>query len=269
MKISCPHCGQHFDVDDADVGKEADCINCGKRFTLQSTVAPAAPAQQPPPSSETGETLDSEAFDETDPETEASPQGNHAEIDKIVRRYLRPGDDETVRRALEVVILDRKASTSYLQRRLGIGYNRAAEIMDLMEERGIVGPPSGSGNSREILLPPLEEEPPPKMEHDPPENSSAPIRNVGTDSVPFFDEETKGCVSTVFFWIRKIVSVICVIVAMYQMYSIQDELKENLRYEDSSIRAVSKKTRALVDLMQPVMFMLLAIFIKPGDKNEK
>ena len=153
MKSSCPHCGQHFDVDEADVGKEADCTNCGKRFTLQPTVAPTAPAQQPPPSSETGEMLDSEAFDETDPETGAALQGNHAEIDKIVRRYLRPGDDETVRRALEVVILDRKASTSYLQRRLGIGYNRAAEIMDLMEERGIVGPSSGSGNKREILVP--------------------------------------------------------------------------------------------------------------------
>ena len=36
MKISCPHCGQHFDVDDADVGKEADCMNCGKRFVLQA-----------------------------------------------------------------------------------------------------------------------------------------------------------------------------------------------------------------------------------------
>ena len=51
-----------------------------------------------------------------------------------------------------MVILDRKASTSYIQRRLKIGYNRAAELIDLMEERGIVGPPSGSGNKREILI---------------------------------------------------------------------------------------------------------------------
>jgi S-DNA-T family DNA segregation ATPase FtsK/SpoIIIE len=57
-----------------------------------------------------------------------------------------------MRRALEVVILDRKASTSYLQRRLKIGYNRAAELVEMMEERGIVGPPSGSGNKREILI---------------------------------------------------------------------------------------------------------------------
>ena len=40
MKISCPHCGQHFDVDDADVGKEADCMNCGKRFVLQAAAEP-------------------------------------------------------------------------------------------------------------------------------------------------------------------------------------------------------------------------------------
>ena len=75
-----------------------------------------------------------------------------AEIAPLVKKYMQPGDDETMRRALEVVILDRKASTSYIQRRLKIGYNRAAEIMDLMEERGIVGPPSGSGSKREILI---------------------------------------------------------------------------------------------------------------------
>ena len=51
-----------------------------------------------------------------------------------------------------MVVLDRKVSTSYLQRRLKIGYNRAAEIIDILEERGIVGPPSGSGNKREILI---------------------------------------------------------------------------------------------------------------------
>jgi len=46
MKVSCPHCGQHFDVDDADVGKEADCMNCGKRFVLQASAEP--PVSAPP-----------------------------------------------------------------------------------------------------------------------------------------------------------------------------------------------------------------------------
>ncbi len=69
-----------------------------------------------------------------------------------IAKYLRPGDDDIMRRALKVVILDRKASTSYLQRRLKVGYNRAAELIETMEERGIVGPPSGSGNKRDILV---------------------------------------------------------------------------------------------------------------------
>ena len=85
---------------------------------------------------------DDDVFDDMD----------RAEIAPLIKKYLQPGDDETMRRALEVVVLDRKASTSYIQRRLKIGYNRAAELIDTMEERGIVGPPSGSGNKREILI---------------------------------------------------------------------------------------------------------------------
>ena len=77
---------------------------------------------------------------------------DYRDIAPVIKKYMRPGDDDNIRRALEVVVLDRKASTSYLQRRLKIGYNRAAEIMDLFEERGIVGPASGSGNKREILI---------------------------------------------------------------------------------------------------------------------
>ncbi len=47
---------------------------------------------------------------------------------------------------------DRKASTSYIQRRLQIGYNRAATIMERMEQEGIVGQPNHAGK-REILIP--------------------------------------------------------------------------------------------------------------------
>ena len=91
--------------------------------------------------------------DETvDEEYEAIDSDDRADIAPLVKKYMRPDDDDTFRRALEVVILDRKASTSYLQRRLKIGYNRAAEIVDTMEERGILGPPSGSGNKRDIMI---------------------------------------------------------------------------------------------------------------------
>ena len=53
--------------------------------------------------------------------------------------------------AVQVVTRDRKASTSYIQRRLQIGYNRAASLMERMEQEGIVGQPNHSGK-REILV---------------------------------------------------------------------------------------------------------------------
>ncbi len=95
---------------------------------------------------------EAEADEEIDPNLIDYDDEDAADIAPLMRKYLHNGDDENVKRALEVVILDRKVSTSYLQRRLKIGYNRAAEIIDLFEERGIVGPASGSGNKREILI---------------------------------------------------------------------------------------------------------------------
>ena len=95
---------------------------------------------------------DSDSDEEIDEEYETIDNDDRADIAPLIKKYMRPDDDDTFRRALEVVILDRKASTSYLQRRLKIGYNRAAEIVDQMEDRGIVGPPSGSGNKRDILV---------------------------------------------------------------------------------------------------------------------
>ncbi|MBV6488818.1 MAG: DNA translocase FtsK [Pseudorhodoplanes sp.] len=53
--------------------------------------------------------------------------------------------------AVQIVKRDRKASTSYIQRRLQIGYNRAATLMERMEEEGIVGPANHAGK-REILI---------------------------------------------------------------------------------------------------------------------
>ena len=64
--------------------------------------------------------------------------------------------DETFETAVKIVIEARKASTSYLQRRLGIGYSRAAKLIDDMEDKGIVGPPNGS-KPREVLVSSYEE----------------------------------------------------------------------------------------------------------------
>ncbi|SKC14553.1 Ftsk gamma domain-containing protein, partial [Bosea thiooxidans] len=58
--------------------------------------------------------------------------------------------DDPYEQAVAVVLRDKKASTSYIQRRLQIGYNRAASIMERMENEGIVGPANHAGK-REIL----------------------------------------------------------------------------------------------------------------------
>ena len=58
--------------------------------------------------------------------------------------------DELYSKAIEIIKLEKKASTSFLQRRLQIGYNRAARIMEMMEKEGIVGQANHVGK-REIL----------------------------------------------------------------------------------------------------------------------
>ena len=50
-------------------------------------------------------------------------------------------DEALLQRAVEIVRLHRRASISLLQRKLRIGYNRAARLIDLMEARGLIGPP--------------------------------------------------------------------------------------------------------------------------------
>lgn len=53
--------------------------------------------------------------------------------------------------AVALVLRDKRATTSYIQRRLGIGYNRAASLIERMEKEGLVGPPNHAGK-REILM---------------------------------------------------------------------------------------------------------------------
>ncbi len=60
--------------------------------------------------------------------------------------------DDPYDQAVAVVLRDGKASTSYIQRRLGIGYNRAASLIERMEEEGVIGPANHAGK-REILVP--------------------------------------------------------------------------------------------------------------------
>ena len=62
-----------------------------------------------------------------------------------------PDEDPMIRKSIEIIRTTKRASTSNLQRKLSIGYNRAARIMDELEDRGIVGP-DVPGQGREILL---------------------------------------------------------------------------------------------------------------------
>lgn len=64
--------------------------------------------------------------------------------------------DPMYNRAVSVVVESGKASTSFLQRRLGIGFSRAARIMDEMEQNGVIGPANGS-KPREVLMKSLDE----------------------------------------------------------------------------------------------------------------
>ncbi len=80
------------------------------------------------------------------------------------------GDDDLYEDARMIVIEAGRASTSYLQRKLAIGYARAAKIMDMLEERGVVGPGKGA-RPREVLE---------KM-----------VDNIGDDRKEEFSEETE------------------------------------------------------------------------------
>lgn len=90
-------------------------------------------------------------YDEDDYEDEDNTYSEEA-VNSVAAKYLQPGDSDLMRKALEIIINEKKASTSYLQRRLVIGYNRAAELMDQLEKRGIISAPLPGGQKREILI---------------------------------------------------------------------------------------------------------------------
>ena len=83
--------------------------------------------------------IDRAARDEDDEDGEGGEDGDMGD------------DEELYAQAIDVLKSTKRASTSMLQRRLRIGYNRAARIMDLMEQKGVVGPENGS-SPREILV---------------------------------------------------------------------------------------------------------------------
>ncbi|WP_027059434.1 DNA translocase FtsK [Mesorhizobium loti] len=92
-----------------------------------------------------------DAITEDDDEDDDEPSGKSGSGGGGGNSNLDDSDDP-YDQAVAVVLRDGKASTSYIQRRLGIGYNRAASIIEKMEKEGIVGAANHAGK-REILVP--------------------------------------------------------------------------------------------------------------------
>ena len=86
-----------------------------------------------------------------DESTEAPPW------EKLLTEPEENEDEGLIEKAVSIVRQSQRASASLLQRRLRIGYPRAARLLDQLEEMGIVGPSQGGGKERDVLLGPLDE----------------------------------------------------------------------------------------------------------------
>ena len=84
-------------------------------------------------------------------EEESSDDDDHDDNDNEEEEDVSEADEELIMKCIEVVRQEQKASTSLLQRRLRLGYTRAARMVDILEQRGIVGPGEGA-KAREVYL---------------------------------------------------------------------------------------------------------------------
>ncbi|WP_009960038.1 DNA translocase FtsK [Verrucomicrobium spinosum] len=85
------------------------------------------------------------------PVFEATLADSFDEMDGEGGEEVTPEDEAILEKVLDVISTEKKASTSLIQRRLRLGYTRAARMMDILEERGIIGPGEGA-KPREILV---------------------------------------------------------------------------------------------------------------------
>jgi S-DNA-T family DNA segregation ATPase FtsK/SpoIIIE len=88
---------------------------------------------------------------------DAGSTSNDAVFNAMVGGGGGDADDDLYDDAVQAVREANKASTSYLQRKLRVGYSRAARLMDLLEDNGVIGPADGS-KAREVLAPPSDNE---------------------------------------------------------------------------------------------------------------
>ncbi len=78
--------------------------------------------------------------------------------EKLLSEPEENGDESLIEKAVVIVRQSQRASASLLQRRLRIGYPRAARLLDQLEEMGVVGPSQGGGKERDVLVEPLDED---------------------------------------------------------------------------------------------------------------
>jgi len=90
---------------------------------------------------------------------ESAPESSQsAPWEELVQNLEEDDGDALVEQAVKIVRATQRASTSLLQRRLRVGYPRAARLMDELEELGVVGPSQGGGRERDVLLPPEDDD---------------------------------------------------------------------------------------------------------------
>ena len=70
----------------------------------------------------------------------------------LISKYLREDDDKTMVKALKIIVSERKANTTYLQRKMKINYHKAAALIAEMESRGIISQQSFWNLERKILI---------------------------------------------------------------------------------------------------------------------
>ena len=128
-------------VSDPEIQKIADCVSNQVEQHFDTTVV-LSPEEVAEEEADDGQnSFPEETFDDGDDY-----------IRSTVSKYLHPGDDENLKKALEIILRENQASISYLQRRMGIGYNKAAELIDSLEKKGIVSKPLPGGQKRKILI---------------------------------------------------------------------------------------------------------------------
>jgi S-DNA-T family DNA segregation ATPase FtsK/SpoIIIE len=91
------------------------------------------------------------------PKEAGEPEAEAPWESSLVEDEILADKDDLIRKAIEFVREVQHASTSLLQRKLRIGYPRAARLMDELEELGVVGPSQGGGRERDVLIKPDDE----------------------------------------------------------------------------------------------------------------